>query len=193
MLNIGVDIDGTIKQTQRAAVQVFNEELNREVKLEDVHTFHLDEAYGLDQKEGKRLWRKLEPKIYALGVPQDHAAPVLSQLVEAGHAVYFITARPGLPRIRKITESWLSKHGFPFDGHNLHMNAQNKAEVAKKLNIDLFFEDAPDHLDRLIAADIPTVMVDAVYNHDYDATVPRIKDWQEVPEIVETLEKRKKG
>lgn len=188
MLKIGVDIDGTIKYTQRAAVQIFNEELQRDVRLEDVHTFHLDEPYGLDKKEGKRLWRKLESKIYAVGVPREHAAQVLSQLVTEGHAVYFVTARPGMPHIRKITESWLKQHDFPFNGENLFMHAQNKANVAAKLHLDLFFEDAPDHLDRLVAAHIPTIVVDAIYNRDYNAAVPRITDWDQVPALVRTLE-----
>lgn len=193
MLNIGVDIDGTIKYTQRAAVQIFNKELNRKVKIEDVRTFHLDEPYGLEKKESKQLWRKLEPKIYSLGVPRENAAPVLSQLATEGHAIHFVTARPGMPHIRKITESWLDKHDFPFNGQNLHMSSQNKAKVAKRLALDLFFEDAPDHLDRLIAADVPTVIVDAVYNRDYNPAVPRIKDWREVPEIVAALVERKKS
>lgn len=192
MLKLGVDIDGTIKYTQRAAVQIFNKALKRDVRIEDVRTFHLDEAYGLDEKEGRRLWRQWEPKIYSLGVPREHAADVLSQLHTEGHDVYFVTARPGMPHLRKITESWLRKHKFPFNGENLFMNARNKANVAQKLDIDLFFEDAPDHLDRLLAASIPTVIIDAVYNQDYDASVPRIKDWEEVPEIVEVLVERKK-
>lgn len=192
-IKIGVDIDGTIKYTQRAAVEVFNKELNQEVDIEDVRTFHLDELYNLDPKEGKRLWRKLEPKIYSLGVPRENAAPVLSQLVEAGHIVHFVTGRPGMPHLRRITEKWLRKHEFPFNGSNLHMSAQNKAKVAQKLALDLFFEDAPDHLDLLLAGEVPTVIVDAIYNQDYNPAVPRITNWQEVPAIIAALEKRKKS
>lgn len=193
MLKLGVDIDGTIKYTQRAAVQIFNKELKRDVRIEDVHTFHLDEAYGLNKKEGRRLWRKLEPKIYSLGVPRENAAEVLSRLHSEGHSVYFITARPGMPHLRKITEAWLQKHAFPFNGKNLYMNSRDKASVAQKLDIDLFFEDAPDHLDRLLEASVPTIIIDAVYNQDYDASVPRITDWQQVPEIVQALLKRKRS
>lgn len=189
MIKIGVDIDGTIKYTQRAAVQVFNEALDRQVKVEDIRSFYLDEAYGLTAKEGKKLWRKLESKIYAKGLPREYAAAVLMKLAETGHLIYFITARPGMPHIRKVTESWLQKHDFPFNGENLFMSAQDKAKVAQELGIDLFFEDAPAHLDRLTAAGIPTVIVDAVYNRDYDADVPRITDWADVVEMVRSLDR----
>lgn len=188
MLRIGVDIDGTIKYTQRAAVRFFNEALKKQVNVDDVRTFYLDEPYGLDRQESKRLWRKLQAKIYAVGLPREHAATVLTQAEADGHAVFFVTARPGMPHIRKITEEWLSKHGFPFNNRNLHMDARNKAAVANKLALDLFFDDAPDHLDRLIAAGIPTVIVDAVYNRDYHPGVPRIKDWREVPPLIEAAE-----
>lgn len=191
MIKIGVDIDGTIKHTQRAAVKIFNEALNREVKVEDVRTFHLDDAYGLNRKEGRRLWRELEPKIYSIGVPLENAATVLTQLAKEGHEIFFVTARPGMPHIEKITQKWLKQHGFPYNGRNLFMNAQNKALVAKRLGLELFFEDAPFHLNRLVEANIPTVIVDAVYNKDYDPSLPRIKDWKEVPALVREFAARK--
>ncbi|WP_054949098.1 5' nucleotidase, NT5C type [Numidum massiliense] len=184
MLRIGVDIDGTIEQTQRAAVEIFNKKLHREVRLEDVRTFHLDEAYGLEKKESKKLWRKLEPKIYSLGVPLEHAAEVLTNLNETGHLIYFITARPGFPHITKITESWLKKHRFPFNGVNLFMNMQNKAKKAKELQLDLFFEDAPDHIERFVQEGVPVVVVDAAYNRKLAYNVPRITAWRDVPELI---------
>src|SRR5690606_41358939 len=68
-MRIGVDIDGTIKDTRCAAVQVYNEVLNRNVKPEEVTDFYLDKAYGLSPGEGAKLWRKWEHRIYALAVP----------------------------------------------------------------------------------------------------------------------------
>lgn len=189
-MKIGVDIDGTIKRTQEAAVRCFNEELNRSVRCEDVKEFHLDQAYGLSRKEGRRLWRKLEARIYTLGVPLDHAAPVLRDLKEKGHEIYFITARPGLPKITEVTEEWLRTHSFPFDGENLFMGSQDKAKVAKQLGVELFFEDAPQHLDRLVAAGIPTVVMDAVYNRNYGKKLPRITGWDEVYKLIEEREKK---
>ncbi|MFC4076860.1 5' nucleotidase, NT5C type [Salinithrix halophila] len=189
---IGVDIDGTIKNTQEAAVRCFNDELGRTVQCEDLREFHLDTAFGLDRKEGRRLWRKLEPKIYSLGVPLENASTVLTDLRERGHDIIFITARPGMPHITEVTKTWLKKHNFPYDGENLHMNSQDKAKVAQRLGVGLFFEDAPQHLDRLIRAGVPTVIMDAVYNRDYPGDVPRITSWNEAYQWVEKYEKVEK-
>jgi uncharacterized HAD superfamily protein len=184
-MKIGVDIDGTIKDTHRAAVEVYNQELNRSVRVEDVTDFYLDRAYGLTRKEATRLWRKLEEKIYSLGIPLEHASEVLTELVRQGHEVYFITARPGMKNIAKVTREWLKKHGFPYTGDNLVMNAQDKAKKAREIGVELFFEDAPNHLENLYQNGIPTVVVDAVYNRDVPWPLPRIHDWREVYQLVE--------
>lgn len=184
-MKIGVDIDGTIKDTHRAAVEVFNKELNRNLRVEDVPDFYLDTAYGLTRKEGARMWRKLEEQIYTLGIPLAHAAEVLNELVKHGHEVYFITARPGMKNIREVTKTWLKQHGFPYTGKNLVMSAQDKAKVAKEIGIELFFEDAPNHLLNLVQNKINTVIVDATYNRDFPYPVKRITDWRQVYELVE--------
>jgi uncharacterized HAD superfamily protein len=185
LMIIGVDIDGTIKDTQRAAVEVHNRVLKRNVRVEDVKEFYLDKAYGLTPKEASKLWRKLEEEIYTLGLPLKNASEVLNRLAQNGHTIYFITARPGMKNIRKVTEDWLKKHGFPFNGKNLIMGAQDKAKEAKKVQVDLFFEDAPNHLLNLVKNKIPTVIVDAVYNRDFPYSLPRITDWRQVYELVE--------
>lgn len=187
-MKLGIDIDGTIKDTRTAAIQIYNQELGQNLRKEDIKEFHLGPAYGLTDKEGSQMWRKLEHKIYSLGVPLEGAAEILSQLHQEGHQITFITARPGMPHIREVTQEWLKKHGFPFDGSNLRMSAQNKGKVALELGIDLFFEDAPNHLDRLVEAGIPTVIMDAVYNRDYPHDLPRIRSWAEARELIRKLE-----
>lgn len=190
---LGVDIDGTIKDTHRAAVEVHNRFLNRDVKWEEVTDFYLDKAYGLTPKEASRLWRKLEEEIYTLGIPLQHASEVLNELVNQGHQVYFITARPGFPNIAEVTKKWLTKHGFPYTGTNLIMNAQDKARKAKELGVDLFFEDAPNHIENLVKHQIPTVIVDAVYNRQQFKEIERITNWRQVYELVKKHEHQVKA
>jgi uncharacterized HAD superfamily protein len=185
MMKLGIDIDGTIKDTHRAAVDVYNREFGANLHMEDVPDFYLDKPYGLTPEEGRKTWRRLEAEIYQLGLPLPHASEVLNQLVKQGHNVYFITARPGLDDVTKVTKQWLKKHNFPYDGNNLFMNSHNKAIVAKRLGIDLFFEDAEEHLHNLVEADIPTVIVDAIYNRGLYPTLPRITDWREVYILIE--------
>lgn len=182
-MNIGVDIDGTIKQTQRAAVEIYNRELDADIRLEDIKTFYLDEAYGLNRSEAIRMWRKLEPQIYASALPLERAPEVLNQLQQQGHQIYFVTARPSMKQIEQVTKEWLYKYDFPYNGNNLYLNAEDKAAIAKKLKIHLFFEDAPSHLDRLTEMKIPTVVINAVYNQDYQH-LPRMYSWDEAIPLI---------
>src|SRR5688572_26817732 len=103
MLKLGIDIDGTIKDTHRAALDVYNQEFKRNITFEQVTDFFLDEAFGLTRDEGAAVWSKLEGKIYTVGVPLPHAQEVLQQLQEQGHEIYFITARPDYPSIIEVT------------------------------------------------------------------------------------------
>lgn len=176
-MKLGIDIDGTIKHTHQAAIKVYNEELNMNVKEEEVTTFYLDEPFGLTDEEGKKMWRKLEGKIYTIGIPLEHASESLQQLSKEGHEIYFITARPGYNHIKDITIDWLKKHRFPYQDSHLFMNAHKKGEVAKKLGIDLFFEDDPEHIRNLLSSGIHTVVMDMFYNKNCPESIPRISDW----------------
>ncbi len=184
-MRLGIDIDGTIKDTHRAAIQVYNRKLNRSVRLEDITDFYLDRAYGLTRSEGERLWRQSEEEIYTIGVPLPHAVDVLNDLARTGFEIYYITARPKIEKLEMITKRWLEKMGFPFAEEKLWMGSENKALIAKQLGIDLFFEDAPVHLDRLVAHRIPTVIMDAVYNRHYPHPLQRMRDWREIYQIID--------
>ncbi|SDY30361.1 HAD hydrolase-like protein [Thermoactinomyces sp. DSM 45892] len=186
-MKLGVDIDGTIKDTKQAAVTVYNEEFHKEIRAEDLTEFYLDRAYGLTPEEGRKTWRRLEEKIYRLGVPLPHAREVLQQLSQEGHEIYYVTARPGLPNIQDVTKNWLRENDFPYQSDRLIMSSIDKAKVALKLGIDLFFEDAPNHLDRLIEQKVHTMIVDAPYNRQYSKEVPRITDWRQVYEYISKL------
>lgn len=188
-MKLGIDIDGTIKHTHRAAIKVYNEEFKMNLAENEVETFFLDEPYGLTSVEGKKVWRRLESRIYEIGIPLENASEALQQLTSEGNEVYFITARPGMENIKKITIEWLKKHNFPYNGHNLYMNSLKKGKIASEIGIDLFFEDDPEHIDNLIAEGIPTVIVDMKYNQNYLKDLPRIKDWYEGIKYIHHFEK----
>lgn len=192
-MKLGIDIDGTIKHTHRAAIKVYNEEFDRNITEDEVETFYLDEPYGLTGEEGQKVWRRLESRIYTIGVPREHAPEALQKLVEEGHEVYYITARPDMQKIKEITIEWLKRHNFPYDGTNLYMGSLNKGKLAKELDIDLFFEDDPHHLDSLAEHGIATVIVDMKYNQDYPLEMKRITDWYQGIDYVHEYEEQIKS
>ncbi|SHE78306.1 hypothetical protein SAMN05444392_103128 [Seinonella peptonophila] len=187
VLRLGVDIDGTIVDTHRIAVELFNKKLDKNVRAEEVVEFYLDQAYEMTPSEGKVMWRQLEGQIYEQGKPFPDAAEVLNQLQEKGHQIYYVTARPSLPEVKKVTKWWLQHYHFPYHDHRLIMDARNKSKVATKLQLDLCFEDAPDHLERYDRDGIPAVIIDATYNRDLPYQMDRIRNWNQVPSIINKM------
>lgn len=184
-LTLGVDIDGTIKDTHTAAVQVFNREFQKSYQPEEIKEFYIHQPYGLTREEGANVWAQLENEIYDIGLPLQNAPNVLQKLAEHGHQIYYITARPDRDDIREVTSRWLQRHGFPFQEDRLLMGSHEKEKVAKKVGVDLFFEDAPDYLESLIEGDVHVIISDCVYNRDYKPEHPRFTNWNQIYEIVE--------
>lgn len=188
LMRLGIDIDGTIKYTHRAAIEIYNRVLDRDIKEQDVTTYLLDEPYGLSDEEGRQLWLRLEAEIYQIGKPLEHSANSLKRLEQEGCEIYYITARPNGRIVQEITEEWLAKHNFPF-ANKLFMNSQDKARVALENGIELFFEDDPKHINNLITNGIPTVVMDWPYNRVVPSEIPRIKDWLEGFNYVKSMQK----
>jgi uncharacterized HAD superfamily protein len=177
-VRLGIDIDGTIKYTHRAAIEIYNRVLKRNIKEEEVTTYLLDEPYGLDGEEGRALWRRLEAEIYQIGKPLEYSADSLKRLEQEGFEIVYITARPNGKIVQEITEEWLFKNDFPF-ADRLFMNSQDKAKIALEQEIEMFFEDDPMHVQNLVANGIHTVVMDWPYNRVLPNEIPRIKDWIE--------------
>lgn len=188
-MRLGIDIDGTIKYTHRAAIEIYNRVLNRDVKEQDVTTYLLDEPYGLSDEEGRKLWLRLEAEIYQIGKPLEYSADTLKRLEQEGCEIYYITARPNGKIVQEITEEWLMKYNFPC-ANKLFMNSQDKAKIAIDNKIDLFFEDDPMHIRNLITNGIPTVVMDWPYNRLVPSEIPRIKDWLEGFNYVKSIQKK---
>jgi len=175
-MKLGIDIDGTIKYTHRAAIEIYNEELNMNVAEEEVTTYFLD---VISDKDASKSWQ--------------NSSESLQQLEKEGHEIFFITARPGFKKVRKITEEWLVKYNFPLNKNNLFMSSQNKSKIALSNQIDLFFEDDPFHINNLIKNGISTVVVDRPYNRILPNDIPRINDWFEGIDYIHTYNKKING
>ncbi|MEN9406436.1 MAG: hypothetical protein RLZ12_720 [Bacillota bacterium] len=189
-MRLGIDLDGTVVDTWQIAVNHFNKLLGKQIDIAEARrlgNFYF--LYGITVEHGERLWAEHEETIYRLGKPFPEASEVLSRLVAEGHEVFFITARAKTEGIVQATKEWLVNNKFPYNGNNLIIGAGEKGLIARERGIDLFFEDMPVYLDKLVAANIPVVIFDAPYNQCYDAKVARITSWQEAYDLVLVTEK----
>lgn len=89
----------------------------------------------------------------------------------------YITARPV---DTKITEEWLSMHGFPAKPVYTVGVGNNKADIAKEQGLDIFVDDGYHNFVELNKAGICTFLMDAPHNQRYDVGFKRIKNLSEI-------------
>jgi uncharacterized HAD superfamily protein len=173
---IGFDIDDTVSNSVGLHVPLLNKHFNRDIKIEDVDGRFCD-VYGIEQplideffrNAGNTIFNDLEP--FATSVDR------INKWYEQGHTIYFITARP--QSANEPTKQWLSKYGIKY--HELFHDEQ-KADLAKSLNVDLFVDDYPKVVEAMKKVGIPTVFMDIPKNRGNKTSegIVRAKDWNEV-------------
>lgn len=81
----------------------------------------------------------------------------------------------------EINERWLDKHKFPaVPVISVGVNG-SKADVAKKMNVDIFIDDSYDNFVDLNNKGIFTYLYDASYNEKYDVGHMRLNSLKELP------------
>lgn len=213
MSRIGIDLDDVIAICAVPYLRKFAEEFGVQLPDEKEIGWHL-----LSRMENGVAWHKLVPglervtleqrdrfrmKLYdgkffsELDVYQDCPA-VLEQLVQAGHELYFITARA--ERRRMITETWLREKGLLDYAKSVHLkptgdyrpdyprgrydpqgSAQYKTRLAQELRLDAFCED-DDLISRSLAeVGVRVYLFDHPWNREVEhPLVTRVNGWSEL-------------
>lgn len=195
-MNIGIDIDDTISDTYEI---IFNlaqkftiEDLKRDIETNNKSFYtHL-------YIEGFHNWEKQETKAfldkYYLETIENvrakmFAVDIINKLKEEGNKIYLITARVGIEKfdIGEVTKKWLEKNNIKYD--ELIVDAQNKAEIAKNKNIDVFIDDSYSNCKKVSDAGIKTFIMDYIINHNLgEDGFKRVYSW---PHLYREIQKIK--
>lgn len=134
------------------------------------------EDYGISLEQWLEVMEAatLDGTLYT-GDPYPGAIEALTSLREAGHSLHIITARGFFVHgdlIRRHTIEWLRDYDVP---HDTLTFAKDKTLI----RTDAFVDDSWKNVSDLVAAGIPTWMVDAPHNqHDeYHQRVPSIVEF----------------
>jgi hypothetical protein len=122
---------------------------------------------------------------------------VLGRLVDAGHEIYFVTARAEKRRV--VTETWLHEKGLMRYAKGVHLkprgdfvppvqgrydakgSAVYKWRVAADLGLDAFCEDDETIARTLADGGIRVFLFDRAWNRGLEhPNVTRVKDWHDV-------------
>lgn len=119
-----------------------------------------DEKHGLSREE---LDLMFVPEFFYEMEPLPENILATQQLVEDGHEIHVVTARPESDEMFEATIEWFKKHGVPeADSFTFH---HDKAKVAFHLQLRRFVEDFSSN-----ANDLAQVMSEVfLINHAYNA------------------------
>lgn len=183
---IGIDIDDTITDTYEvmmnyAAEYIINIEKREPIikeKTDCSSHFYTKALYGWYNGEDILFLKEYYERIIKEVKPKTLALKYLNKLKEEGHKIVLITARWESDNfdVRKNTEKWIKENNIPCD--KLIINAENKAIVAKKENIDVFIDDSLKNCTMVQEIGIKTYIMDTRVNRGLEKeNIKRVYSW----------------
>lgn len=194
-MNIGIDIDDTISNTYETFLpymkKFVEQELNRKLDLNlssKINYYNIVGKYGLSEEEARTFWKKYFILIIENVIPKKFSVEVINKIKEKGNKIVLITARfdDELVDVRVVTEKWLEANKINYD--KLIINSQNKLEIAKQENIDIFLDDSIINCEMLKSGNIKTYMFSTENNKYYkNDDIEKINSWDEFYEKIKEV------
>ncbi|MDD4110459.1 MAG: hypothetical protein PHS54_02780 [Clostridia bacterium] len=169
-MRIGIDIDGTLTNIVDSVIaygQEYELENNLKEGIANPKSDFIQTAFEWGTEIGNRFWRENFVKINQVE-PRPLTKKYLDKLHNEGHEIIIITARSDeeLKTPEKISIKWLKKNKLPFD--KIVVNANDKGKVCKENNIDVFIDDLPRNIDRVVSTGIKTFIMNSVTNEHFN-------------------------
>lgn len=178
----GIDIDGTITRPD-TMVPYLNKAFNMALTYEEINKYDLNPFVDVSPSDFAAWFHDSEPKIYSESQLVDGARECLEKFEQYAD-LYFISARR--QDLIDVTETWFSTNKLRYHQIDL-IGSHDKIEMAKKLNIDLFFEDKHDNAVTISEeCQIPVILFNTPYNQGpVPEQVIRVNHWFEARKWVE--------
>lgn len=193
-MNIGIDIDDTIANTydvlfnyaQNYTINDINKEIKDINRNSNTHMYCKD-FHEWNEIEEKKFFDKYYQEMLISVKPKMFAVENIKKLQENGNNIYLITARFLADNfaVENLTTEWLKKYNIPYN--ELILNAQNKVNIAKDKNIDVFIDDSIKNCIEMAQSGIKTYMMDSMVNRDFEISynIERVYSWPHLYQKIE--------
>ena len=181
---IAIDMDCVLNNLMDKTLEIYNAQNGKNIQMSDLTSYNFYDCLNKKDADGviklfknKSLWDSL--------TPIKGAKEGLQKLINAGHRIYIVTATAPENWLWKIT--WLKKY-FSF------FNTENVISMVDKslFKCDVLIEDC---LEQLIKhKSCHRVCLDYPWNRDTDDfiyDIHRCKNWDEILEAVNEIEKER--
>ncbi len=182
---IAVDWDNCINNLTEKVLEIYNAQSGKNIQMSDLTSYSFYDCLSKEDADGitklfknKVMWDSLSPI--------NGAKDGLQRLIDDGHKVYIVTATAPENFAWKI--QWMKKY-FPF------FNADNVIRMMDKslLKCNVLIEDSMDQLIKnklcyRVCFDYPWNRSDP---KDLVYDIHRVKDWKEILETINQIEKER--
>ena len=170
---IYVDMDDVLCETARALLAIAQREFGKTIRYDQLNTFEVGEACGLERREIAELFRIAHHPDELLGMaPIEEAAAVLRKWADAGHEIAIVTGRP--PTTHEASVEWLHRHRLSYhtfimvDKYGRFPTENTTAISLAELETRQFFfavEDSPT-MAKFLAGEmkVPVALLDRPWN-----------------------------
>ena len=198
-MRIGIDLDDVVAECAVPYLRAFAERFRLELPDEDLGWQTLSRIEDVSGEEKDRFRIALyDGRFFSELEPYADCPAVVERMAQAGHELFFITARA--ERRRVVTETWLREQGLIQHAKAVHLkphgdfdpgvppgrydatsSANYKVRLAKELELDAFCED-----DVLIARSLATVGIKVwLFDHPWNRelrheNITRVATWSEL-------------
>ncbi len=192
-MKIGIDIDEVVVEFVRGYLKLYEYETGKNVKFEEVRTYHFWEWLPLSKQETIDLAERYFNSRYFKEIELIVDSIESIHSLKDKHEIFFITSRPA--SWRKATEDFLNKH---FAGSNFTLifssdfhkdQGKTKAEICKDLGIKLLIEDNANYALDAANLGINVILFDKPWNekHETPGKVKRLTTWKEAMLYINSL------
>lgn len=178
-MRIGIDIDDTmtfIKDDLLKAGINYDKSLgNNGIPVRD--SYYVGEMFNWNKDEYRYFMGTIRKEVVCNAKLRDGLLEILNRLIAEGHEIIIITARSNIyyDNPEEMTINWLKKENIPY--HKLILNAQNKAQICQKEQIDIFLDDDIKNCLEVNEQGIRTIIMDNLGNNLNNPNIERIYDF----------------
>lgn len=192
-MNIAFDVDGTVAKYFEFFISYYNERFGTKLEVDDIHTLHLWEIFGMQKGEEMPIIEDFSKTDYFRRISSYDGSREAIEIFSKKHNLGIITARS--KSWETETRRWLQEnYGNIFHNRNVHFTSQHfpenggsqkKSEFCLEHGYDAIVEDYPGHANDCAAAGIRTFLITRPWNWDnLHPKVTRVKNYGELVERI---------
>lgn len=182
MINIGIDIDGTLTVPD-FWINTMNNYFNKTIKYSEIKDYDWLDIYEIGVDEFEKFYREYGPTMHYEADLRLGAKEVVTDWSKK-FSINYITARQKW--LEETTKRWLQKHKLP--GSPYVIGSHNKLPLAKKLNCEIFIEDNLSVASQLAKEGIKVFLIDCPYNKGkLPKNIKRVSNWREIKKEVDNF------